>query len=123
MLKKTSKSLAISAALLLSAPLSMAQSEQGFSDEKLSKYAQARSEIQAVSKSYRSKMQEAEDQKAAQEMRKEMQDEMMTAVKDNGLSVEEYNEITKAVRQDEELRQKVRSMEGGGTSQNSSGNN
>lgn len=122
MWKKTGKSIALSAALLLTAPVTMAQEESGFSDEKLSQYASARSEIKEVSQSYRGDMQQAENKKEAQKLRKEMQDAMVGAVKSSGLSVEEYNKITKAMRQDKELQSKVRSMQsnsgdkGGGSS-------
>lgn len=114
MWKKTSKSLALSAALLLAAPVTMAQGEAKFSDEELKKYASARSEIMEVSESYRSDMQDVESKKEAQELRKQMQDEMMGVVKNAGLSVEAYNKMTKAVRQDKELQQKVQKMQGGG---------
>jgi hypothetical protein len=123
MWKRTGKSLALSAALLLTAPVGMAQNEKEFSDEELAKYAQARAEILEVSKSYRSDMQNAENEQEAQKLRKELQDEMMGVVKDAGMSVKEYNKMTKAVRQDEKLRKKVQNMQGGGSSggQQSSG--
>jgi len=112
MWKKTGKSIALSAALLITAPVTMAQEqkEASFSDDQLSQYASARSEIKEVSQSFRGDMQEAENKKEAQKLRKEMQEAMVGAVESSGLSVEDYNKITKAVRQDKELQSKVRSM-------------
>ncbi len=112
MWKKTGKSIALSAALLITAPVTVAQEqkEASFSDDQLSQYASARSEIKEVSQSFRGDMQEAENKKEAQKLRKEMQEAMVGAVESSGLSVEDYNKITKAVRQDKELQSKVRSM-------------
>lgn len=125
MWKRTGKSIALSAALLLTAPVGMAQNNKDFSDEELAKYASARADIMEVSESYRSDMQNVDNEQDAQKLRKEMQDEMMGVVKDAGLSVKEYNKMTKAVRQDEELRKKVQKMQssGSGGQQSSAGSN
>lgn len=107
------KHIAFGAALFLTAPLALAQSGGDFAEDTLANYADARGEIMEVSRSYRQDMQEVESREAAQEMREQMQTEMISVVNDAGLSVEEYNEITKAMREDDALRQKVQSMQKG----------
>lgn len=120
MWNKTSKTLALSAALLLTAPMSMAQDSNKVSEDDLATYAEARNELAEVSQSYRSKMKEAENKQEAQKMRKQMQEEMTGTIEEVGLSVKEYNQITKALRDDKELRERLRSMQSDGESGGSS---
>lgn len=100
-------------AVLLTAPLAMAQNADSFADETLASYADARSEIMEVSRSYREDMQQVDSRAAAQELREQMQTEMIGVVQDADLTVDEYNTITRAMREDEALRQKVQSMQDG----------
>jgi hypothetical protein len=99
--------------MVRAAPIVIRQSGSDIWEDELATYAGAQSEIMEVSKSYRQDMQEIESREAAQELREQMQTEMIGVVNDAGLSVEDYNKITQAIREDEALRQKVQSMQGG----------
>lgn len=77
------------------------------SDEELDQFAAAVGELQSIQQSYSEEMGQADDRDKAQDIQKEMQDEMREAIKDEGLSVERYSEIGQAAQNDPELREKI----------------
>ncbi len=77
------------------------------SDEDIDTFVEAFVSVQEVREDFADRLQEAEDETEAQEMQQEAQDEMVSAVEDAGMSVEEYNEVAMALQNDPELMQEV----------------
>lgn len=71
------------------------------------KFITAHVEIRDVQQEYSKKLQSVEDKNKAQELQQQAQTEMVEIVEDNGLSVEQYNQIAGAMRNDPELRQEI----------------
>lgn len=84
--------------------LGQATGGQAFSDDQLRAYALAALEVQAINESYQPRVQAAQDQGQMDQLRTEAETEMVEAVQDQGLSVDEYNQITQAAQADGELR-------------------
>lgn len=107
---RTGTATALVVSLLLVAPVAMAETDatdRDISDEQLRTFAQARAEVRDVLESYSDERQEAADEEALEEVRLEMQKAMASAVNDTGMSVERFNELTRLIRRDRELRGRV----------------
>lgn len=78
-------------------------------DEQLAKFVDAQAEVAEIGKTYTPQMKEAESKEAMQETRRKAQQEMVSAVKSSGLSVQKYNEIARAAQSDKELRARIQS--------------
>ncbi|TAN27447.1 MAG: DUF4168 domain-containing protein [Castellaniella sp.] len=76
-------------------------------DEQLQRYATAVREVSAVAAEYQPKLEAAKGEPAKQAVRVEADQRMVQRVEARGMSVPEYNGISKAVRADPALRQKV----------------
>lgn len=63
--------------------------------------------VQEIRHDFAERLQEAADETQAQAMQQEAQEEMMRAVEEEGMSVQEYNEVAMALQQDPELMQQV----------------
>ncbi|WP_110686827.1 DUF4168 domain-containing protein [Salinicola aestuarinus] len=92
-----------------------AQAQQGaaaqnFSDEQLQQFADASQDIASVSQDYTEQLQNASGDEEQQEIRKQANEEMIEAVQDSGMSVEEFNSIGQAIQQDPQLMQRVQGM-------------
>lgn len=101
---------ALVVSLLLVAPVAMAETDatdRDISDEQLRTFAQARAEVRDVLESYSDERHEAADEEALEEVRLEMQKAMASAVNDTGMSVEQFNELTRLIRRDRDLRKRV----------------
>ncbi|WP_110667866.1 DUF4168 domain-containing protein [Salinicola halophilus] len=83
---------------------------QNFSDEQLQQFADASQEIAAVSQDYTEQLQNASGDEEQQEIRQQANDEMVQAVQDSGMSVEQFNSIGQAIQQDPQLMQRVQGM-------------
>ncbi|MFG6138716.1 MULTISPECIES: DUF4168 domain-containing protein [Halomonas] len=83
---------------------------QNFSDAQLQKFADASEEIAVISQDYTQQLQNAEGEKAQQDVRQEANDQMVEAVQDSGLEVETFNAIGQAIQQNPELMQRVQGM-------------
>ena len=98
------------AAVVLAGP-SLAQNEAPpIPDQKLEQYAVAYVRAQGVIQEFQLKATEAESEEETDQLHKQYSEELTKAVRSNGLSLEEYNEITSAVQKDPELRKKVSEM-------------
>ncbi|TDY02609.1 DUF4168 domain-containing protein [Thiohalophilus thiocyanatoxydans] len=73
----------------------------------LNKFKDAFAEVNSIRESFAGKLENVEDSKKAQELQQEAQENMVSAVEDAGLSVQEYNQIFAAVQQNPELQEKV----------------
>lgn len=116
---------AIGGALLLTAPASLAgettqpqlaQSQQSqpaqpanFSEEELRSFVTAATEVQQLSMQWQQRLKASKDDKQkSQQIRQKATQEITQAVRDEGLTVKEYNQISMAARQDEALRKKLK---------------
>jgi hypothetical protein len=79
-------------------------------DSQLNLFVEAQTEVIKISEKWNARMQEAESPEAAQEIRGQAHEEMVSAVEDAGLSVEEFNQIATAAQADPELQNRLRSM-------------
>lgn len=79
-------------------------------DEMVEKFATAYASVQSIQEDYTQQLQEVEDRAKAQELQQEAQGEMLGAVEDHGLSVQEYNEMIAQMDQDPQLRERVFSI-------------
>jgi len=71
------------------------------------KFIAAYGEIRDVQQEYTRKLQNVEDKGKARELQQQAQTEMVNIVEDNGLSVEEYNQLVGAISNDPELRKEI----------------
>jgi len=78
-----------------------------WSEQKLQQFAAAATDVKEVFDEYRPKIKDAEDADKANKMQKEASDEAAAAVKESGLSVEEYNRINQAIQADKDLYKRV----------------
>lgn len=109
-------------ALGLAGPLAVAQSKIGAgagsaaqqviqpSEEQLQRYAGAVKKVSAVAADYQPKLQAAQDDAARQVVRVETDQKMVDVVEADGMSLQEYNGISRAVQRDPMLRQHVESL-------------
>lgn len=78
-------------------------------DKTLDKFADAYGEVQSIQQEFAQELQQVSEESEAQSLQRSAQEKMMEAVKDSGLSVTEYNEISVAVSSDPELQKRIRS--------------
>lgn len=77
------------------------------SEEHLKTFANATREVNRIADKARTQLQEPGPPDKAQAVQQQAQAEMVEAVKKNGLSVEQYNQIAMAAQSDPKLREKV----------------
>lgn len=80
------------------------------SDDQLKTYAEAEKKVQEIRDEFQQQMPNAETPEEAQALQQEAQEEMVSAVEDSGLSVEEYNQIASLVQTNPELRDRIDSL-------------
>lgn len=95
--------------LALGAPAqSWAQSGQAsFEDQTLQAYAVAAVEVRDLQQEWIPRIQNAATSEEKQQLRDEATGQMVQAIQDEGLTVEEYNAITDAARQDPQLLRRI----------------
>lgn len=81
-------------------------------DKQLEKFVDAATDVQEVQATYAQRMQEAQDQEQAQSLRDEAQSEMVGAVEESGLSVQEFNLIAQRLQTDPELAERLKQIRG-----------
>lgn len=81
-----------------------------FDDQELEKFAGVQQKLEVIREEYGAKLENIEDPQKAQEIQEEASESMTEAVTDEGLDVETYSTIAKAVRNDDALRQRVITM-------------
>ncbi len=77
------------------------------SDSEVQKFAKAQNKVQSVREDYSGQLRNVEDTEKAREIQAEMQEKMLQAVKDAGMSAQRYNEVSQAAMQNEKLRKRV----------------
>ena len=73
----------------------------------LDNFAEAYTEVRGIQSDFADQLGSVEDREKAQSLQREAQEEMVSAVKDAGLSVQEYNQVASQMQNDPELREKV----------------
>ena len=63
--------------------------------------------VQEIREDFSERLQSATDEAEAQAMQQEAQEQMIQAVEESGMSVQEYNEVAMALQNDPELMQQV----------------
>ncbi len=106
----------------LASPMAMAQGEQQaqpmpqqqeapeVSESQINAFVEAYIAVNEVREEYTARLQEAEDQEQAQELQQEANEAMTAAIEDNGMSIEEYQEVAMAVNADADVREQVTTM-------------
>lgn len=91
----------------------LAQSTQqnvDVSDEKLESFVEAREEVVKISRQWEDRLNNTDSQEELNSLQQQAQEEMVAAVRDKGLSVNEYNTIVDASQTDPDLRERVNEM-------------
>lgn len=86
------------------------QQQMDVSDDQLQTYAEAEQKVQEIRDDFQEQMPTAESPEEAQTLQQEAQQEMVSAVEDAGLTVEEYNQIASQMQANPELRQRMESL-------------
>ena len=82
----------------------LAQSQVGgYSQEQLESYVAAVKQVQRVDEAWQPRMTEAETPEEIESMTRQATDEMIGEIENQGLTVTEYNEITRAAETDQKL--------------------
>ncbi len=81
-----------------------------FSDNELQKFAKSYLQIQDIQQEYSDELSQMEDEQEAQELQEKYTQMMVDVVRQEGLSVEEYNQIGQAMNSSEEVRNKIEGM-------------
>lgn len=90
-------------------PAASAPAPGGFTDQELTSFGQAMTEVQKVNQEYQPKLAGA-DGPTKDTLQKEMIGKMGEAVSSSGLSPQKYNEISGAVQKDAALRQRLTTL-------------
>ena len=77
------------------------------SDQQLQRFASASHKVSGVVDEYRPKVESAKTDEAKQKLVKEADEKMVQLVRADGLTVDEFNGISRAVQQDPQLQQRV----------------
>jgi len=101
------------AGIALAPQAAEAQSQQ-FTEQQLTSFVAARDEITEISGRMQQQVDQAENPEQVQKIRREANDEMVQAVRDAGLEVETYTDISRAMRQDEQLAERIDDIQASG---------
>lgn len=112
---------ACSAALLAfgAAGPSMAQQAQApatqqapvnYSDAQLEKFVNASKKVAVISQEYTPKLQSSTDEATRQEVYREADEKMVGVVRNEGMTVDEFNGINQAIQQDPALMERVQNI-------------
>ena len=86
---------------------SQSASREGITEETLKTYARATIEVQRIDREYQSKLKAADTAKKRAEIYREATNKVIEAVKDEGLTVEEYNQIFRAAQTNSTISKQV----------------
>jgi len=111
--------------LIMGAPVALAQynppppqeqippqsaAPQELDQETKEKFIAAYIDVREIQNDYTAKLQNVTDQNEAQELQQQAQQEMMSAVESNGMSVTDYNAVTQVVANDPELLDEIQQL-------------
>lgn len=92
------------------APAATAAPSGSWSDAQLEKFISASRKVAVISQEYTPKIESTSNQQEREQIFREADEKMVDAVKDEGLTVNEFNGINQALQQDRELEQRVTQM-------------
>ena len=125
---RASRALVAAAALAVSAPgLAMAQQQAPqpqqqqapqeqqeqlqFSDAQLDSFVEAASEVEQLVAEWSPKIEAAQDEQAAEELRAQANEQLASAIEGTeGISMDEYQQIAQAARSDQQLAQRLQAI-------------
>lgn len=80
------------------------------SDQQLRTFIDAATEVQTISEKWQAKAASSESSEEVEEVRQKATDEMVGAVRDKGMTVEQFNTISKAAERDPQLKSRIVAM-------------
>ncbi len=80
------------------------------SDTQLQTFISAATEVQAISQKWQEKAAGSNSAEEVEEVRRQATDEMVGAVEEKGMTVDEFNAISQAAQQDPELKARIVAM-------------
>src|SRR6056297_1494578 len=83
------------------------QQKTDFSDEKLDQFAKAYDQVQNIQQTYTDKMKQINNKKKAKELQDKYRQKMIKVIRNQDLTVSEYNQIFKAMKNNPEIKDKV----------------
>lgn len=81
-----------------------------FKESDLESFASAQGEVDEIRSEYSDELSGVEDTNKARELQDKYAEQMVDAIEERGLDVQTYNEISMAMQNDSELREKVEEM-------------
>lgn len=87
-------------------PQQLAQADQ-FSDEDIQSFVAARESVIDISRNWEERIQNAESQDELNSLQQASQEEMIEAIRDEGLTVNDYNMMVDAAQRDPDLQQRI----------------
>ena len=84
--------------------------DQDFDDQTLEQFADAYVEVGEIHREYSEQLQGADQTEDAQQLQQEANDEMVDAIQNSGLEVQEYSAVAAALERDPEMREEVVEM-------------
>lgn len=85
------------------------QPAKNYDQQELKSYASARVEVQRLNQEYQPQIRAAGSPQKQQQLHQQALQQMAAAVRDQGLSVKKYNEISRAVQTNPQLASRVQS--------------
>ncbi|MGM0450685.1 MAG: DUF4168 domain-containing protein [Pseudomonadota bacterium] len=92
--------------------MEQSQEPADFSDEELQQFVDLQDRIGEIREEYVSQIEDAESEDKARELQQEAQSEMVSAIEDAGMSVQEYNAIAVAYNSNPDIQERVDEMAG-----------
>lgn len=86
------------------------QQSADLSDEKIEAFVDARESVVEISRQWEDRLNNADTQEEINSLQQQAQEEMVAAVRDEGLTVQEYNMIVDAMQTDPDLQERVNEM-------------
>lgn len=86
------------------------QSAQNFSQAELQKFVTASNKIRSIQQWAKHKMTQAQGRQAVSQIRKQARQKMLSAIKNSGLTLKQYNQIARAARSNPKLAKKIEQM-------------
>lgn len=83
---------------------------EDFSEGELEKFAEAQSEVEEIRNEYSDEVSDVEDTEKARELQDKYAEKMVDSIEETGLDAETYNEISMAIQNDPDLKEKVENM-------------
>ena len=80
------------------------------SDAQLRTFIDAATEVQSISEKWQARAASTESEEEVEEVRRQATEEMVGAVEEKGMTVDEFNSISKAAEQDPQLKSRIVAM-------------